>query len=356
MPIDRAAPVTFLRTAFHEDDWVAVFLKSYQSGRVAQRVRPVQQIQSAKFQAWLRAENAAGANVYVSVNTLAPYQRSRRRDSVREIRHVFLDADSAAQEVLDAIETATALPSPSYVMRSSPGRAHLFWRVSRFTSDTVEALERHLARKLGTDPAATACTQVTRLPGFVNHKRATPYLISIEYGDTNRCTNRRIFRSRPRGSCRHPYPWSSLPVGTLSFERVSTSQLYRPQSPDSMETSTRSAFVVASSGASRWRTTKHSTCCASGTAAASRPGPIVNSWKSYRGHTATAASRLAVCSRSDRDGRTELRRRVRATRPVRFTLFACVHIDPCERNRRRRPRASASSEDVCPSTQANSCP
>jgi hypothetical protein len=39
-----------------------------------------------------------------------------------------------------------------------------------------------------------------------------------------------------------------------------------------------------------------------------------------------------------------------------FTLFACVHIDPCERNRRRRPRASASSEDVCPNTQANSCP
>jgi hypothetical protein len=178
--------VTFLRTAFHEDDWVAVFLKSYQSGRVAQRVRPVQQIQSAKFQAWLRAENAAGANVYVSVNTLAPYQRSRRRDSVREIRHVFLDADSAAQEVLLAIETATALPRPSYVIRSSPGRAHLFWRVSRFTSETVEALERHLARKLGTDPAATACTQVTRLPGFVNHKRATPYLISIEYRDTNR--------------------------------------------------------------------------------------------------------------------------------------------------------------------------
>ena len=55
-------------------------------------------------------------------------------------------------------------------------------------------------------------------------------------------------------------------------------------------------------------------------------------------------------------GRKELRRRVRATRPVRFTLFACVYIDPCERNRRRRPRAAVSSEDVCPNTQANSCP
>jgi hypothetical protein len=58
--------------------------------------------------------------------------------------------------------------------------------VSRFTGDTVEALQKHLARKLGTDPAATACTQVTRLPGFVNHKRALPYVVSIEYRDRDR--------------------------------------------------------------------------------------------------------------------------------------------------------------------------
>jgi hypothetical protein len=184
--IDHTAPLTFLRTAFHEDDWVAVFLKSYQSGRVAQRVRSMQQIQMPRFQAWLRAENAAGANVYVSVNALLPHQRSRRREAVRDIRHVFLDADRSAQAVLEAIEAGTDLPSPSYVMRSSLGRAHLFWRVSRFTCDTVEALEKHLARRLGTDRAATACTQVTRLPGFLNHKRATPYLVSVEYRNTRR--------------------------------------------------------------------------------------------------------------------------------------------------------------------------
>jgi hypothetical protein len=186
VPIDRAAPLTFLRTALHEDDWIAVFLKSYQSDRIAQRVRPVRQIHDSRFQAWLRAENAAGANVYVSVNALAPHQRSRRREAVRDVRHVFLDADHAAQDVLDAIEASSELPSPSYVLWSSPGRAHLFWRVSRFTCDTVEALEKHLARRLGTDPAATACTQVTRLPGFVNHKRALPYVVSIEYRDRDR--------------------------------------------------------------------------------------------------------------------------------------------------------------------------
>ena len=240
---------------------------------------------------------------------------------------------------------------------SSPGRAHLFWRVSRFTCDTVEALEKHLARKLGTDPAATACTQVTRLPGFVNHKRATPYLVSIEYRDRDRVYEPADFPKPPPRLTTPSHRRSSHErPRTRSIGRGSTSPPFHRPSLDSMATSTRSAFVVALSGGSRWRTTRHSTCCASGTAAASRPGPTVNSWTSYRGHTATAASRLAVCSRSDRDGRTKLRRRVRATRPVRFTLFACVHIDPCERNRRRRPRASASSEDVCPSTQANSCP
>jgi hypothetical protein len=184
--IDRTAPLTFLRTAFQPEDWVAVFLKSYQSGRVAQRVRHVAQIQSPRFQAWLRAENAAGANVYVSVNSIAPGQRTRRREAISEIRHVFLDADGAADEVLDQIAADDALPKPSYVVRSSPGRAHVFWRVTGFRPDTLESLEKHLAKKLGTDVAATACTQVTRLPGFINHKRATPFLVSIEYLEAQR--------------------------------------------------------------------------------------------------------------------------------------------------------------------------
>ena len=218
MPIERVAAVTFLRTAFHEDDWVAVFLKSYRSGRIAQRVRPVLQIQTSKFQAWLRAENAAGANVYVSVNALAPYQRSRCREAVRDIRHVFLDADYAAKDVLDAVEGSNELPSPSYVLRSSPGRAHVFWRASRFSCDTVEALEKHLARRLGTDPAATACTQVTRLPGFVNHKRATPYLVSIEYRDTNRLHEPADFPKPPQPPTHPPLP--SLPTDRNAIERA----------------------------------------------------------------------------------------------------------------------------------------
>jgi hypothetical protein len=55
--------------------------------------------------------------------------------------------------------------------------------------------------------------------------------------------------------------------------------------------------------------------------------------------------------------RIKLRRRARATRPVRFTLFARVYIDPCERSRRRRPQAlGVLGGPICPSTQAISCP
>jgi len=39
--IDRDAPVRFLRTVFEPDDWVAIFLKSYEESGVAQRVGPV---------------------------------------------------------------------------------------------------------------------------------------------------------------------------------------------------------------------------------------------------------------------------------------------------------------------------
>src|SRR5262249_39678772 len=37
-----------------------------------------------------------------------------------------------------------------------------------------------------TDPAATPCTQTTRMPGFFSHKRATPHLVTVEYRDVER--------------------------------------------------------------------------------------------------------------------------------------------------------------------------
>ena len=170
MAIDLDAPLRFLRTAFRPDDWIAVLLKSHDTGGTAQRVGPMSLIAHPRFQAWLRAQNARRFSVFVSVNAIRPQRKARTRDAIGEIRHVFLDADRDGQGVLAAIAARRDLPPPSYVLHSSPNRLHVLWRVTGFTKESVEALQKQLARELQTDKAATSCAQITRLPGFFNHK------------------------------------------------------------------------------------------------------------------------------------------------------------------------------------------
>ena len=181
--VDRDAPLEFLRTAYEPDDWVAVFLKSYETGHVAQRVGPLSLVADSRFQAWLRWRNLTRWNIFISVNAIVPGRRSRTRESVRGVRHVFLDADQNGAQVLAAIDARRDLPPVSYVLHSSPNRIHVFWRARDFSIDFVERLQRQLAGELGTDRAATPSTQTTRLAGFFNHKPQypTPALVRLEY-------------------------------------------------------------------------------------------------------------------------------------------------------------------------------
>ena len=186
MAIDRDAPVRFLHTAFHRDDWVAVLLKCHDTGGTAQRVGPLSLIAHPRFQAWLRSQSVRRFSVFVSVNAIRPQRKARTRDAIGEIRHVFLDADRDGQEVLAAISSRRDLPAPSYVLHSSPNRLHVLWRVSGFTREGVEALQKQLARELKTDKAATSCSQTTRLPGFFNHKYRPAPMIVAQYASAMR--------------------------------------------------------------------------------------------------------------------------------------------------------------------------
>lgn len=181
MAIDLDAPIRFLRTQFMPDDWVAILLKSHDTGGTAQRVGPVSLIASPKFQAWLRAENARRFSVFVSVNAIRPQRKTRTREAIGEVRHVFLDADRDGSAVLAAIGARRDLPSPNCVIHTSPNRLHVLWRVSGFTKECVEALQKQLAGELGTDRAATSCAQLTRMPGFLNHKYRPGAPVSASY-------------------------------------------------------------------------------------------------------------------------------------------------------------------------------
>ncbi len=179
-------PVRFLRRCFQPDDWIAIFLKNYQSGQVAQRIGPISWATSDHVQAWLHAMNVRRFNVYCSVNAIATGGRSRTRTAIKAIRHVFLDADRDGLTVLARVAERDDLPTPSYVLTSSPARLHIFWRVKGFDTHRVEMLQKQLARELGTDAAATPVSQTTRLAGYYNHKYDTPSLITVAYGDVDR--------------------------------------------------------------------------------------------------------------------------------------------------------------------------
>jgi hypothetical protein len=209
MTIDRDAPLRFLRTAFHADDWVAVLLKCHDTGGTAQRVGPLSLIASPQFQAWLRSQNARRFSVYVSVNAIRPQRKARTRDAIGEIRHVFLDADRDGQQVLTAIGARRDLPVPSYVLHSSPNRLHVLWRVSGFTREGVEALQKQLAKELRTDKAATSCAQVTRLPGFFNHKYRPAPMVDAQY-----VQSKRVFKPAD-------FPAMDLPVLRMPSDQVS---------------------------------------------------------------------------------------------------------------------------------------
>ena len=125
--------------------------------------------------------NAHKYNIFVSVNAIASGRRSRTRDDISAVRHLFLDADNDGAAVLARVDGRGDLPAPSYILHSSPSHIHVFWRVTNFDKDLVERLQKQLARELQTDPAATPVTQNTRLPGFFNHKRVEPHLVTIDY-------------------------------------------------------------------------------------------------------------------------------------------------------------------------------
>src|SRR5690606_12682573 len=67
-----------------------------------------------------------------------------------------------------------------FIVHSSEGRAHVLWRVEGISVERAEALQKHLARELDTDTAATSAAQMTRLPGFFNYKYTPPQIVVVD--------------------------------------------------------------------------------------------------------------------------------------------------------------------------------
>ena len=178
--MDPDIPARYIRENFRSHDRIAVVLIQKETHRVVQRVATAERVASAEFQAWLRHENASRFEVYVSMNALKEGSRSRTKDDVAEIRHVYLDFDDNGTAAVQALLQRQDVPQPNYLVNSSPDKWQVVWKVEGFAQDEAEPLMRHLVRETGADPAATDRSRVLRLPGFANHKYGRPFVVRVE--------------------------------------------------------------------------------------------------------------------------------------------------------------------------------
>jgi hypothetical protein len=179
-PMDPDIPVRHIRENFKPEDHIAMVLIQKETHRVVQRIATAEKVVSPEFQAWLRHQNASRFEVYVSMNALKKGSRSRTKDDVAEIRHVYLDFDDNGTAAVQALLKRDDVPQPNYLVNSSPDRWQVVWKVEGFAREEAERLMRHLVRDTGADPAATDSSRVLRLPGFANHKYGRPFVVSVE--------------------------------------------------------------------------------------------------------------------------------------------------------------------------------
>jgi hypothetical protein len=168
--------------ALHEpNDRIAVLVRNRCREQTIQRILSAEAIAGPPFQAWLKEQNEAGADIFIGMNPMKEGIPSRTKENVREIRHVYLDLDEDAGASLHALRTSGDAPSPNFVIDTSPGKHQVVWRVDGLGQEQAESLLRSLANQFGGDPAATDVSRVLRLPGFTNRKYNEAFVVRVHH-------------------------------------------------------------------------------------------------------------------------------------------------------------------------------
>ena len=181
-PGRKIEALEYLETAFEPSDRLAILIRNRQRAATIQRITTARIIVEPSFQDWLHFKNdREGFDVYVGMNALKPAARTRTKEDIHSIRHLYVDLDHDGTTSLASIQQSSLVPRPNYVLSTSPGKFQVIWRVEEVTQDQAECLLRAMARKFGGDPAATDMTRVLRIPGFANKKYEEAVVVTAEH-------------------------------------------------------------------------------------------------------------------------------------------------------------------------------
>lgn len=173
------SPAEYIQENFPPSDRLAILLRN--RARTVQRIVTAARITEPSFENWLHYKNDQELyDVYVGMNALKPGARTRTKEDIHAVRHLYLDLDEDGPAALRKIRESNLVPEANYTINTSPGKYQLVWRVENVSPEQAEALLRAMARTFGGDPAATDRTRVLRIPGFRNRKYETDFLVRAE--------------------------------------------------------------------------------------------------------------------------------------------------------------------------------
>jgi len=169
----------YVLALFAPTDNVAILVRNRWLGQTLQRITKAELIAAPEFQSILLEQNQSGADIFVGMNPIKDGTYGRTKQSLKEIRHVYLDLDHNGDQVLKVLRTSLETPPPNFVLNTSPGKYQVVWRIEGLTVEQAEALLHGMASHLGGDPAATDATRVLRVPGFANRKLAKEFVVQV---------------------------------------------------------------------------------------------------------------------------------------------------------------------------------
>jgi len=170
--------VEYIRTAFRSSDGLAALIRNRSRGETIQRITTSARIVEPAFQEWMHFKNEKeSCDIYVGMNTLKPEARTRTKEDIHTIRHLYLDIDHDGPAALAKIQQSNLVPLPNCAVNTSLDKFQVVWRVEKVSPEQAEVLQRAMARKFGGDPAATDSPRLLRLSGFLNRKYGTEFQV-----------------------------------------------------------------------------------------------------------------------------------------------------------------------------------
>jgi hypothetical protein len=178
---DETNAAEYIRSNFESFDRIAILVRNAMRRETMQRIGSLERVVSSQFQEWMFYKNdQEGCDIYVGMNALKPAAFRRTKQDILAIRHLYADLDRDGSSSLRAIEKSSLVPTPNYVLNTSPDKYQVIWKVKDMELVQAEALLHALAREFQGDPAATDVARVLRIPGFRNKKYEQDFVVRAE--------------------------------------------------------------------------------------------------------------------------------------------------------------------------------